>query len=315
MFDPGEGRREFQPFDFDTIAEWGFDFVRLPCSYRFWADPDPARWREIDDGVLSRYLDPAIELGRDRRIHVSLNLHRVPGYCVSPPAEARDLWTDPTALDAAVVHWTHLARRYRGIPSSALTFDLINEPPDDITPDQYLTVHRALISAIHAVDPSRVVVADGLDYGKQPVAGLAGSGAATSTRGYSPLELSHFRAPWIEGSTGCPTPSWPLPVDGQPAWDRDRLRREVIEPFRQLQTRGVGVHVGEFGAYQLTPARRHAALDDRPAGPVAGSRLGLVAVEPARQFRGARQRARRRQLRRLPRAPVGPADLELLRNG
>ena len=39
------------------------------------------------------------------------------------------------------------------------------------------------------------------------------------------------------------------PADG----DRDRLRREVIEPFRQLQARGVGVHVGEFGAYQLTP--------------------------------------------------------------
>ena len=76
----------FVEWDFDRIVEWGFDFVRLPMSYRCWSEPDPARWLEMDPVILGQ-VDDAIEMGRQRGIHVNLNLHRAPGYCVNPPAE------------------------------------------------------------------------------------------------------------------------------------------------------------------------------------------------------------------------------------
>lgn len=34
------GNRPFREEDFDIIARWGFDFVRLPMDYRCWTDPD-----------------------------------------------------------------------------------------------------------------------------------------------------------------------------------------------------------------------------------------------------------------------------------
>jgi endoglucanase len=36
-------------------------------------------------------------------------------------------------------------------------------------------------------------------------------------------------------------------------WDKERLRREYIEPYRPLVQRGIQVHVGEWGVYNKTP--------------------------------------------------------------
>lgn len=256
------GPHQFQEFDFDTIAEWGFDFVRLPCSYRFWASPEPARWLDINDDVLARTVDLAIAMGRSRGIHVNLCLHRAPGYCANPPAEALSLWSDEAALEAAAHHWTHLARRYRGIPSADLSFNLLNEPPDTISVEQYLRVHSRLHAAVREVDAKRLVIVDAMNSATTPVPALAGQGVAISMHAYSPYQLCLYRAPWIGVDTEAwrvqPVPSWPLqiekaPNDGVDFWDRDRLRRQEVVPFTEMQQLQVGVHIGEWGVYQYTP--------------------------------------------------------------
>jgi endoglucanase len=261
LFDAQSGAKQFQASDFDMIAEWGFNFVRLPCSYWFWAKPDPKVWLNIDDKILSSTVDTAIEMGRSRDIHVNLCLHRVPGYCVSPPVEPLDIWKDKRALDAAAYHWEYLARRYRNIPSASLSFNLLNEPPNTITVEQYLTVHRRLHEAIRKADAHRLVIVDGMAFATQPVDALSGENVAISMHAYNPLELSHYCAPWVQGDSEWPVPTWPLKIksvgnDGQEyddLWDRARIEREEIVPFTELQNRGVGVHVGEWGAYRLTP--------------------------------------------------------------
>jgi endoglucanase len=65
----------FREADFEWLAEWGFNFVRLPMSYRCWSDP--ARWRELREPVLEE-IDTVIRLGRQYGVHVSLNFHRAP---------------------------------------------------------------------------------------------------------------------------------------------------------------------------------------------------------------------------------------------
>jgi endoglucanase len=120
-------QKPFRESDFDLIAGWGFDFVRLPTSYWCWSTPEQPR--QIDEAVI-REIDRAISLGRQRKIHVNLNVHRAPGWCVNRPWETRDLFTDPTALDDFAYLWRFFAERYRGISSTELSFDLLNEPPD-----------------------------------------------------------------------------------------------------------------------------------------------------------------------------------------
>jgi endoglucanase len=230
------------------VAGWGFNFVRLPMSYRCWASAEEPR--KLDESQL-KHVDQAVEWGRQYGIHVNLNLHRAPGYCVNPPKEPWDLWTEPQALDLCAFHWAHLARRYKGVPNSQLSFDLLNEPPD-IPEETYARVIRHLTAAIRAEDPDRLIVVDGLRWGRDPVFNLVDLGVAQSTRGYEPMEISHYRAGWIPGSDRWAEPTWPL-QRGDRRVDKETLRRERIEPWIRLQSRGVGVHVGEWGAYNQTP--------------------------------------------------------------
>lgn len=239
----------FLETDFAWMAEWGFDFARLPLSYHCWADPND--WLNLRERTLQE-IDQAVEFGRKHGVHVNLNFHRAPGYCVNPPKEPLDLWTDEKALDGCAFHWAHFAKRYRGRPNSQVSFDLLNEP-GDIPEASYVRVVKRLVQAIRAEDPQRLIVADGLKWGTKPVLGLADLGVAQSTRGYAPARISHYKASWMRGSDQWPEPGWPLTIKESDVWDKERLRKENIEPWLALAKHGVGVHVGECGAFQHTP--------------------------------------------------------------
>ena len=213
----------FEESDFATMAEWGFDFARLPLAYWTWGSRDD--WSQIREEPL-RHVDAAVELGKQYGVHVNVNFHRIPGYCINGrELEPHDLFSGKKAdrqkaLDAAVFHWKAFARRYKGIANKRLSFDLINEPPkmrsyEGYLEERYEEIVRALVAGIREVDPSRLIVADGLDIGQVPVPGIADLGLVQSTRGYQPKAVSHYTATWVpreEFETMSP-PTWPLKDD------------------------------------------------------------------------------------------------------
>ena len=244
---------EWQEDDFRWIAGWGFDFVRLPLCYLLWVDDgDPFR---IAEAGLAK-IDTAVHLGRQYGLHVSLNFHRAPGYSVNrEKQEPFSLWKDQSAIDAFCLHWATLARRYQGIASEQLSFDLVNEPPaptrDGMTREEHARAIAAAVATIRDVDPDRLIIADGLAWGRDPCPELAPLGIAQSCRAYSPMGISHFRANWVD-SEGMPTPTWPGALEGGEPWDRRRLER-LYEPWVRLAQQGIGVHCGEGGAFRFTP--------------------------------------------------------------
>jgi len=242
------GNPPFRESDFAWIADWGFNFVRLPMSYRCWADAGD--WLNLREAEL-KHVDQAVEFGRQHGVHVNLNFHRAPGYCVNPPAEPLDLFTDEKALEACAFHWSRFAQRYRGIPNANVSFDLLNEPKD-LPEESYFRVVQRLVGAIRAEDPDRLIIADGLRWGNKPAQQLVPLGVAQSTRGYQPMRVSHHKASWVNGQNW-PEPSWPLQLKEGDVWDKERLRREQIAPWQALEKKGVGVHVGEWGAFRFTP--------------------------------------------------------------
>ena len=203
IWSPAKTAPKFQEQDFQFIRENGFNFVRLPLDYRFWiAD---GQWDRIDEAKLAP-IDEAVALGAKYGVHVQLCFHRIPGYTVARPAEPRNLFTDDEALRVAVLHWRTFAKRYKDIPSDRVSFNLFNEPAN-ATEEQYEKVGKALIEAIRAEDPDRLIVADGLDWASKPVKSLFKYNIEQAARGYWPMSVSHYKASWV--GTPTETPIWP----------------------------------------------------------------------------------------------------------
>lgn len=196
--------------DFRLISEWGFNFVRLPMDYRIWIKDND--WTQIDEAAFAD-LDQAIAFGRTYNIHVCMNFHRAPGYTVANPPEAKSLWTDPEALRVCAMHWAFFARRYKDVPNTHLSFNLLNEPAN-IDAAAYRRVVEALAAAIRAEDPDRLIIADGLQWGGQPCAELKPLRIAQATRGYTPMTLTHYKASWVGDNAAWPVPEWPVPLCG-----------------------------------------------------------------------------------------------------
>lgn len=251
--DRPEWSTSYKEQDFELIQEWGFDFARLPMSYLCWMTQDD--WMKHDTPIISNQkgideIDQAINFGKQYKVHVQLNMHRIQGYCVSQDfIEPMNIWEDQKALNAATWQWRFFANRYKGISNENLSFDLINEPAG-IEPETYVRVITHIVQAIREEDPQRLIIADGLMYGTRPVVGLANLNIGQSTRGYSPPELSHYKtSPAVKSTT---VPTWPMMIDGI-LWDKNKLYRDYIQPWQKLQAQGVGIHVGEWGCFKYTP--------------------------------------------------------------
>lgn len=234
--------------DFAIVAELGFNFVRLPAWYTLWTDPRD--WRKVKEEALAN-VDNAVEMGRRHGLHVNLCLHRAPGYCVAKnPPEPFDLFKDAEAVEAFCFQWEMLARRYAEVPADALSFNLVNEPV--ATREQYEPVARAAAQVIRGISPTRIIISDGLFYGRQPVPQLADLNLVQSIHCYDPHQLTHYGADWAEGAGDYPEPTWPVVRDGKEVYGRRNLELG-LRPWTKLQNSGQAVHCGEIGCFNKTP--------------------------------------------------------------
>jgi aryl-phospho-beta-D-glucosidase BglC (GH1 family) len=235
----------------DFLAAEGFDFVRIPTDYRFWTRGQD--YLSMDEGILA-YLDRYLEACSERGLHMCLNAHRAPGYCINrPEIEPHNLWTDSPAQEGFLGIWAAFARRWRGVAPERLSFDLLNEPP---APGQlgmsrrgHEELMRAAMAAIRAQDPERPIVIDGLGGGNMAMPELADSGAVHSGRGYQPMALTHYQASWCAAVRGLPRPVYPGTEWEGRTWDRHAIK-EYYGPWRAVEAMGVEVHIGEFGCYR-----------------------------------------------------------------
>jgi hypothetical protein len=201
----------FQEEDFIIINDLGFNFARLAVDYLTYTST--ADWTSFIENEVAE-IDQAIEWGQQHGVHICLDLHRVPGYSVNPsnipPSHQANLWTSPAAQDAFVKHWEFFAQRYRDIPNSDLSFNLLNEPTN-VDETTYVTIMKKAIDKIHQINPNRVIFVDGLDYSTKLLLSLKGKqNIIQSMHMYDPHTLTHYKASWVEGADQYPVPQWPM---------------------------------------------------------------------------------------------------------
>lgn len=256
--------------DLIWMADWGFDFVRIPMAYPRYLDFDRSKqitsddFYSIDTKVVEE-VEKLIYMANKHGLHASLNLHRAPGYCINAGFyEPFNLWKDKEAQDAFSFHWGMWSERFKNVPKDKISFDLLNEPAyrDDMN-DQfskssalpgelYRKVAKGAADAIRAVNSERMIIADGNNVGNDVIPELFDLNMGQSCRGYYPHYVSHYQAGWVwKNPADAPTPVWPGTIDGK-YFDRDQLEA-YYKPWIELIGKGVGVHCGECGCWKKTP--------------------------------------------------------------
>ena len=294
--DPARSRGTTPEDHFRWMADWGFDFVRVPMAYPYYLDIDrsrnitPEEVYHIDERMVDK-IDHFVSLAHKHKLHVSLNLHRAPGYCVNAGFhEPYNLWKDPEALDAFTFHWEMWAKRYKNYSNKQISFDLVNEPSmradmndqhserSTIPGEVYRKVAKAAADKIRAVNPNHLVIADGNDVGSKVIPEITDLNIGQSCRGYFPGIISHYKAPWaFKEIDNLPEPKWPGQVGNQ------YLSREMLEEFYKpwigLVEQGVGVHCGECGCYKETPHEVFLAWFSDVLGVLSESGIGFALWE------------------------------------
>ncbi len=267
---PRSNRGATSAEEFKWMADWGFDFVRIPMAYPRYVKFDrsrpitPEEVLQFDEEQIEQ-IEELVHQAQSNGLHVSLNLHRAPGYCVNAGfEEPYNLWQDEEAQQAFYAHWEMWARRFKEVSREKISFDLVNEPSyredmndqfgqrSPVPGDVYREVAQKALATIRSQNPDHLVIADGNDVGAKPIPEIADLDIGQSCRGYFPHYVSHYRAPWVwPNPDDAPMPVWPGEIDGRQLGRADL--EEFYRPWLEMVDQGVGVHCGECGCWRETP--------------------------------------------------------------
>jgi aryl-phospho-beta-D-glucosidase BglC (GH1 family) len=211
-FDVGWSNYGFSEEEFIIVKDLGFNFVRLPLDYRTYTQP--GNWDIFLEEEIAE-IDKAVEYGEKYGVHVCINLHRAPGYCVNPASNLPSnqnvsLWSDASAQKAFVNHWDYFATRYRDVPWERLSFNLVNEP-GSMDETAYVHVMKMAIDRMQSINPDRIIFVDGLNYARDILTSLNDKqNIIQAIHVYDPFNLTHYKAEWVSGSDSWPLPVWPM---------------------------------------------------------------------------------------------------------
>lgn len=268
--DPAANRNITVEEHFKWMHDWGFDFVRIPIAYPCYLDIDRTKNITAEDvykinSQMVDKIDALVMMAHKYNMHVSLNLHRAPGYCINAGFhEPFNLWKDEAAQNAFYYHWNMWAKHYKSISASKISFDLLNEPAmrEDMNDQHsasgpvpgniYRTVAKEASEAIRKENPGALIIADGNSVGTAPVPEIIDLNIAQSCRGYYPGSISHYKAPWANKDIEhMPEPKWPGQVGNK--YLSKSMLETFYQPWKDILQKGVGVHCGECGCWNKTP--------------------------------------------------------------
>ncbi|MBN2195659.1 MAG: glycoside hydrolase family 5 protein [Polyangiaceae bacterium] len=246
---------------FETVAEAGFDVVRIPVTWslHLGAGPDYL----IDAEFLDRVTE-VVEVALDSSLDVIINLHHdgadaydgVEWITLNDASGAVTNANNTAVRVQFVAVWRQLASHFAGF-DSRLLFESMNEihdgydAPEPAYYDIINDLNQAFVDTVRAGggnNPERHLVVPGyntnIDY---TVAGFQAPVDPTPSR----LILSvHYYDPWDYAGAGN-THTWGAASPGSDSWGQEDY---VASQFDKLKSsfgdRGLPVVIGEYGAVQ-----------------------------------------------------------------
>lgn len=237
--------RHFRESDVVFLADNGFNFLRLFFGFDTLRFPDyPEDGRLINENELKE-LDQLIAWGIEHGVHIQISM----GFYLDENVNCKlddspnMMPENDTEWSLVSDYWTMLARRYKGIPSKYLTFDLSNEiQPQEGDYNYQAENFSRMVSSIRSEDSERVLLHSFSGPSTEWLVFTASLGIAVGCHPYYPINIT-------TGDTGSGTgdyfePCWPMPV--LPAWQISTLNSPLTLQG-EISGANLSIHVGKSG--------------------------------------------------------------------
>jgi endoglucanase len=220
---------------FDLVGSAGFETVRLPVRWSAHAQPGPPY--TIDPAFFKR-VDRAIESALTRGLKLVLDLHHYHELCDAPSRHAARF----------LALWRQIATRYADHPPQ-LCFELLNEPRDPMTADQWNTLLAPALATVRESNPDRWLLvgpASMNDVDALAELILPDDGhLLTTIHYYRPFRFTHQGAPWVADADEWLGTTW-----AGAASDREAVTRDLTRAADWAAAHGGPLFIGEFGTYE-----------------------------------------------------------------
>lgn len=240
---PTEGSwgRAIADDDFVQIKAQGFETVRIPVRWSTHALDTPPY--TIDAAWMDR-VEEVVNLARASDLRVILDVHHYD-----------EIFTDPDGhKDRFAAFWQQIAARFQNADDK-VWFELLNEPHDQITDANLLSILQPALDNVRATNPTRPVVIGGQNY-----SGINSLETLTlpddpyliaTFHYYDPFEFTHQGASFLAN---------PPPFGrtfGSTA-DLAEVDASVAKAQAFMNNTGRPLFLGEYGAIQTIPTQNRA---------------------------------------------------------
>jgi hypothetical protein len=143
-----------QQKDIDTIANMGFNHVRIPFPYHLFYDVNAQI--TINDGFV--YLDSAVAWCKQNNMYAILDLHLAPGG-----QNDGDLWSSYASNKLITQQiWTAIAQHYSN-ETAVGGYDILNEPVISNASEQWKLkdLYQSITASIRSVDTNHLLFFEG----------------------------------------------------------------------------------------------------------------------------------------------------------
>ena len=232
--------------DFERIARWGFDHVRLPIDYNVIQNEDGSM---KEDGL--RRIDRALALCEKYGLRAVLDLHKTQGFSFDAAEGEEGFFASEKYQTFFYAVWECFAARY-GAMFDRVAFELLNEVTEEAYLPAWKRISAECIRRIRALAPQTVILLG--SYHHNSAKTLEALDAPQDERVlynfhcYEPIEFTHQGAHWMESLKDR------RGISAEACGVSERFFEDFLaSAFAKAEREGAELYCGEYGVIDVVP--------------------------------------------------------------
>ena len=232
--------------DFERIAAWGFDHVRIPIDYNVIQNEDGSMKEE---GL--RRIDRALALCEKYGLRAVLDLHKTQGFSFDAAEGEEGFFASEKYQAFFYAVWECFAARY-GAMHDRVAFELLNEVTEETYLPAWKRISAECIRRIRALAPDTLILLG--SYHHNSARTLEALDAPQDKRVlynfhcYEPIRFTHQGAHWMEELKN------ERGLRAEDCGVTEQFFEDFLAPaFAKAEREGTELYCGEYGVIDVVP--------------------------------------------------------------